>query len=237
MITKPLPYRDKQTELEGFIAYDEKLPGKRPAIVLCHAWHGRDDFVCEKAEEMANLGYVGFALDVYGKGVFGKSKEECTVLMDPFLHDRRFLQKRLLSALDAVRSFQFVDPTNIIVMGFCFGGLCALDIARSGTDVKGAISVHGLLNAPEDINKASIKAKILVLHGHDDPLVPPEQVSAFENEMTVAKVDWQLHTYGNTMHAFTNPIANDPGFGTVYNPIAARRAWHSIYSFFDEMFT
>ena len=121
-------------------------------------------------------------------------------------------------------------------MGFCFGGLCVLDLARSGADVKGVISFHGLFNAPENLPNEPIKAKVLALHGQDDPMVPPEQVAALQKEMTNAGVDWQIHAYGNTMHAFTNPEANDPGFGTVYNAGADKRSWIAMKNFFEEIF-
>lgn len=226
-------YQDGSIELEGYFASDNK--GPRPTVILCHAWRGRDPFVCEKADLMAQWGYAGFALDVYGKGKFGNTKEENEALMNPYIKDRAILQKRLLAAYQTVKKLDGVDPDKIVAMGFCFGGLCALDLARSGIDLKGAVSIHGLLSGSNLAQKA-IKAKILALHGHDDPMVPPDQVAAFEQEMTDANVDWQIHIYGKTMHAFTNPAANDPAFGTVYNPVAAARAWQSIQAFLHEVF-
>lgn len=236
MHTQPIPYEDNGTILEGFLSYDLAWTDKRPAVILCHAWRGRDDFVCEKAEMMNEWGYIGFALDMYGKDVRGTNPAENTALMTPFIADRTFLQRRLLAALKTVQELPCVDTTRIAVMGFCFGGLCALDFARSGANISGAISVHGLLGEPELVKSERIRAKVLALHGHDDPLVPPDQVRAFEREMTQAGVDWQVHVYGNTMHAFTNPQANDPDFGTVYNPVSAARAWQSIQNFLKEIF-
>lgn len=229
-------YEDQGTMLEGFLAYDASRGQKLPGVILCHAWRGRDDFVCEKAVEIAGWGYAAFALDLYGKGVLGRSKEENVALMTPFMQDRAFLQRRLKQSLKTFKQQPNVDGQNVAAMGFCFGGLCALDLARGGNDLKGTISVHGLLNAPEGQSADNVTAKVLALHGHDDPLVPPEEVLRFEKEMTDAGADWQVHVYGQTMHAFTNPIANDPGFGTVYNPVAARRAWQSIRNFLAECF-
>lgn len=236
MKTEKIAYEDQGALLEGFLTYDSHWKEKRPAVILCHAWRGRDDFVCEKAEEMTRWGYAGFALDMYGKGILGNSKEENSALMNPFIEDRKLLQRRLWAALDTVKRMSMVDPSRIAAIGFCFGGLCALDFARSGADLRGAISVHGLLSGPGKSRVKSIKAKILALHGHDDPMVPPEQVAEFEQEMTAAKADWQIHIYGGTMHAFTHPAANDPDFGTVYNPVAAKRAWQSIQNFLQEIF-
>jgi len=152
------------------------------------------------------------------------------------MRDRAKLQKRLLAALNAVKLMPWADNDKIAAMGFCFGGLCALDLARAGVDIRGVISFHGLLIPPDNLPHPEIKARVLVLHGHDDPMVPPEQVLALENELTLAGADWQLHTYGHTMHAFTNPLANDPDFGTVYQVTADRRSWLVMKNFFEEIF-
>lgn len=237
IICDTVDYRDDDTLLEAFWAYDDSYDGRRPAVLINHAWGGRDAFVEEKAKKLAGLGYVGFALDVYGKGVRGGSKEENAKLMQPFMQDRAMLQKRLLAALTAVKSLASVDAANVAAIGFCFGGLCVLDLARSGADLKGVVSFHGLLGAPEQPAKGRIQAKVLALHGYDDPMVPADQVLALEQELTAAGADWQLHAYGNTMHAFTNPVANDPDFGTVYNAVADRRSWYSMVGFLDEIFS
>ncbi len=141
-----------------------------------------------------------------------------------------------MSALNALKLLPWVDDSKIAAIGFCFGGLCSLDLARTGANLKGVVSFHGLLGAPGNTEGNLIKAKILALHGHDDPMVPVEQVIAFEKEMTLAGADWQLHTFGNTMHAFTNPVANNPDFGTVYQPDADRRSWLAMQNFLAEIF-
>ena len=141
------------------------------------------------------------------------------------------------AALSAVKLMPWVDDSQIAAIGFCFGGLCSLDLARAGADLKGVVSFHGLLGAPDNVDSVSITAKILALQGHDDPMVPVEQVVAFEQEMTKAGADWQLHTFGNTQHAFTNPLANNPDFGTVYQPDADKRSWKLMENFLSEIFT
>lgn len=234
--TQSQTYQESNTTLEAFIAYDDQSQNKKPAVLICHDWSGKNEFACKKAEKLAELGYVGFALDMFGKGKFGKTKEEKSALIQPLIQDRSLLQKRILAAFETVKKLPQVDTTRIGAIGFCFGGLCALDLARSGADVKGVVSFHGLLNAPENAAKHAIKAKVLALHGYNDPMVTPDQVNAFANEMTHAKVDWQLDMYGNTMHAFTNPDANDPGFGTVYNKQADARSWIAMREFFKEIF-
>ncbi|MGZ4979803.1 MAG: dienelactone hydrolase family protein [Methylobacter sp.] len=237
IVSNTVAYMDGDVVLEAFFAFDDSLSGRRPAVLINHTWVGRDDFVAEKAKKLAALGYVGFAVDMYGKGVLGSDREENMRLMQPFMADRAMLQQRMKAALAAVKLMPWVDDSKVASIGFCFGGLCSLDLARTGVDIKGAVSFHGLLAAPENTQGNTINAKVLVLHGHDDPMNPAEQVLAFEQEMTEAGADWQLHTYGHTMHAFTNPLANDPAFGTVYQPDADRRSWITMQNFLAEIFT
>ena len=236
IVSNTVGYLDGDVLLEAFFAFDDSLSGRRPAVLINHTWAGRDNFVAEKAKKLAALGYVGFAVDMYGKGVLGSSSEENAKLMQPFMDSREMLQKRMQAALYAVKLLPWVDDSKIAAMGFCFGGLCSLDLARTGADLKGVVSFHGLLCAPGNTQGNAIKAKILALHGHDDPMGPVEQVLAFQQEMTKAGADWQFHTFGHTMHAFTNPAANNPDFGTVYQPDADRRSWLAMESFFTEIF-
>ncbi len=236
IISNTVGYLDGDVLLEAFFAFDDSLTGRRPAVLINHTWAGRDDFVAEKAKKIAALGYVAFAVDMYGKGVLGTTAEENAKLMQPFMDDRKMLAKRMQAALYAVKLLPWVDDSKVAAMGFCFGGLCALDLARTGAALKGVVSFHGLLGAPDNAQGNSIKAKILVLHGHDDPMGPVEQVIAFEEEMTNAGVDWQFHTFGNTLHAFTNPTANNPDFGTVFQPHADRRSWLLMENFLTEIF-
>lgn len=233
--TEKIKYQDGEVECQGFLAYDDKISGKRPLVLVSHDWSGCNEFACKKAEKLAELGFVGFAIDMFGNGKVADTKEEKSKLIAPFMSDRAMLQKRILAGLEAAKKLPQVDTQKIAAIGFCFGGLCVLDLARSGADIKGVVSFHGLLNSPPMKSK-TIKAKILALHGHDDPMVTPDQVLNFEKEMTDAKVDWQVQVYGNTMHAFTNPVANDPGFGTVYNANAEKRSWIAMKNFFEEIF-
>lgn len=226
-----IPYTDDEIQLEGYAVFPSQE--KRPVVILCHAWRGRDDFICEKTKLVASKGYVGFALDMYGKGILGNSKEENVALKKPFLDDRKLLKRRVLKAFETVSQLPYVDPHRIAILGFGFGGLCALDLAFSGANVLGAISVYGhfasLLVKP-------IKAKILILHGYNDPITSQNELLSFEKEMTDAKVDWQAHVFGGAMHAFATPGANDPASGILYNPLAAKRAWLSIHNFLEEVF-
>jgi dienelactone hydrolase len=178
-----IEYRDGETLLEGFLCYDEALPGPRPAVLICHAWRGRDDFVERKARRLAWQGYACFVLDNFGKGKRGTTPEECAALIEPFMKDRRVLLKRLQSGLSTARALPIIDSQRIAIMGFCFGGLCALDLARSNADIRGAVSFHGMLN-PSGFTEPKVRAKVLMLHGYDDPLAPPEDVLAVAREFT-----------------------------------------------------
>lgn len=228
-----IDYQHDGAELQGLLVWDDAISGIRPGVLVSHAWGGRSDFEDARAEDLARLGYAGLALDLYGKGVRGSSREENSALIKPFIDDRSRLQARMQEALAALKACAPVDAASTAVIGYCFGGLCALDLARSGSEVRGAVSIHGLLQAPE--TRATIKAKVLALHGWDDPMATPEQLLAFATEMTDAGVDWQVHAYGLTMHAFTNPAANDREFGTVYNADADRRSWIAIQNFLAEV--
>lgn len=236
MKTHYLDYQDGDTALEAYVAFEE-TEQQKPLVLVAHDWTGRRELACKAAEEVASHGYIGFALDVYGKGVFGKDgdTEGNSALMAPYASDRALLRSRMKAALVAARNIPQADASRVAAMGYCFGGMSVLELARSGADVLGVVSIHGILAAGDTPNEA-IKASVLCLHGHDDPMAPPDQVLDFETEMTKAGADWQLHAYGGTMHAFTNPGANDPDFGTVYNEVSARRAYQSLYNFLAELF-
>ena len=236
IISNKVDYLDGDILLEGFFAFDDAIEGRRPAVLINHPWAGRSPFVEEKALKIAELGYFAFAVDMYGKGVLGQNNEECAGLMQPFMDERSLIMSRLNAALYAVKLLPWVDDKKIAAIGFCFGGLCVLDLARAGTDIKGVVSFHGLLGAPEQNQSSAIKAKVLVLHGHDDPMAPVDHLIALQEELTQAGADWQVHSYGNTLHAFTNPLANDPDFGTVYKAEADKRSWISMQNFLLEIF-
>ena len=228
--TETIIHEHDGTELHGMLVWDDSLPAPRQAVIIFHAWAGRGENEIRRAHQLAELGYAAFAVDLYGGGKCGTSTEENAAFMQPFIEDRQFLRARLEQVFDTVADLDQVDAARITAIGYCFGGLCALDLARGGAALEGAVSFHGLLNPP-GITPVPIKAEVLVLHGADDPMVPVEEVVALQAELTAAGADWQVHTYGNTMHAFTNPAANDPEFGTVYSEKADHRSWESLLEF------
>ena len=233
--TRLIDYLDGDTVLEGLLAWDDSIDGPRPGVLVSHAWGGRSPLEDAKARDVAELGYAAFALNLYGKGVLGSGPDENASLMQPFLDDRAMLQSRLILSLNAMREQPEVDEIRTAAIGFCFGGLCVLDIARSGEAIDGVVSFHGLFGTSGNTGDNSIKAKVLVLHGWDDPMATPEDVVALAAELTSMGADWQLHGYGNTMHAFTNPQADNPDFGTVYNAAADRRSWTAMQNFLAEL--
>jgi dienelactone hydrolase len=234
MSERNLEYDHAGLTLEGLLVTPAAAE-PRPGVLIAHAWGGRGELEAATARKLAAAGYVALAIDMYGKGVRGHSREENQALIAPLLQDRQLLQQRILSAVSALQDQAEVDSERIAALGYCFGGLCVLDLARSGADVRGVVSLHGLFNPPEPPPGKPIKAKVLALHGHEDPMVPVAAVEALETELTAAGADWQIHVYGGAMHAFTNPHANDPEFGTVYNAAADRRSWASTLAFLAEV--
>ena len=234
--TEKLNYTVDGRRYEGVIAWDDERTSPRPGVLVCHAWAGQGDFEVGKCRQLAEHGYVALAADVYGEGERGTTREENQRLMMPLMEDRAELLSRLQGSLATLGQDTRVDENKTAAIGFCFGGLCVLDLARAGSSVDGVVSFHGLLGRPDGLEAATIGAKILVLHGWDDPMATPDDVLSLTKELSVAGADWQLHAYGNTVHAFTNPDANDPDFGTVYDEKAERRALASMQSFLDELF-
>lgn len=236
IVTEFIDYPAGDLVCEGYLAHDGTSTGRRACVVLAHAWDGQNGSIRAHAEEFAAQGRVAFALDVYGKGVRGSETGDNMPLMMPLLQDRALLRDRLVAGVEAARRHPLVDPDNIVVVGWCFGGLCAIDVARSGAaGVRGAVSIHGVLKPPGIGEQAPISAKILVLHGWEDPVAPPDDVLALARELTAAGADWQLHAYGHAMHAFTLPAAQWPERGLQYNENAARRASLAVEGFLAEV--
>ena len=230
-------YKQGDVELEGFMVYDDAAQGKRSGVLIVHDWMGNGEFSKKRAEELAAMGYVAFACDIYGKGVRPKDRTEASAQAGKFKSDRALLRARVNAGLEVLKKNPNVDGARTAAMGYCFGGTTVLELARSGAEVAGVVSFHGGLSTPTPEDAKNIKAKVLVLHGADDPFVKPEEVLAFEDEMRKAGVDWQLVSYGGSVHSFTNPAAgNDNSKGAAYNEKANRRSWEDMKDFFNEIF-
>jgi len=230
-----LDYFDGDTPCKGTFYTPENSAGALPVVLVCPAWDGLVQEVYDKAERLAREGYIAFVIDVLGEGKAMSDIAELEATMGPFIKDRAMLLRRLNAALDAAITIPGADTARIGVIGYCFGGLCALDLARSGNPaIRAVVSFHGALIA-NDLGDDAISAHILVLHGNDDPLVPPQQVSEFQQEMTRRQADWQLVSYGNTVHAFTRPGANMPEAGALYNASTDRRSWQAMRNFLAEV--
>ncbi len=237
LITEPLEYGLRDAPLEGFVAYDKAGTRKRPGVLVFHTWRGLDDYIRRRTRMIAELGYVAFAADIFGKGVVPKDVPERRALLDKYLADRGLLRERCRSALDALREHPMVDPGRLGAVGYCFGGCAVLELARSGADVRGVVSFHGLLSSPTPQDARNIRGSVLVLNGAEDPRVPPGDVEAFHNEMREAAVDWQLVHYGNAVHSFTDSGAgNNPSAGSAYDEKADARSWRAMKAHLEEAF-
>lgn len=243
MERRAIDYQCGEIICKGLLVHNEMVKEPRPGILIAPAWRGLDNFAKSKAEELARLGFVAFAADIYGLGQTAETDERAGELMAPFFKDRQLLRERIHAAYEALKKQELVDKKKIGAIGFCFGGLTVIELLRSGDPVKGVVSFHGVLGyqlggmtAQKIPNATNIKGSLLILHGHDDPLVSDADIQNIQQEFTEAKVDWQMTVYGHTAHAFTNPELKNSSTGLVFNQIANDRSWIAMKNFFNEIF-
>jgi dienelactone hydrolase len=236
--SRPVSYKEGSTELEGFVSFPKTPRGLTPVVIVVHDWKGVSDYFRERTQKLAEMGYIGFAADIYGKGVRPSTNEDAGKLAGSYKDNREKMRARIRAAYDEAKHLPGADPGRIVVIGYCFGGTVALELGRSGASLAGIVSFHGGLATPKPEDAKNIRGKVLALHGADDPTVPPAEVAAFEDEMRQAKVDWQLVAYGNAVHAFTNPALRNapPGSATAYNATADARSWVALKNFLTEVF-
>jgi dienelactone hydrolase len=237
IVTKNVMYQDGKTVLNGFLAYDDNSTEKRPGVLIFHEWMGINDYIKRRAVEVARLGYVVFAADVYGANVRPANVTEAATVSMMYRNNRPLMRTRARAGLKVLQDLPLVDINRIAAMGYCFGGTCALELARSGAPLKGVVSFHGVLDTPDPTLAKNIKGKVLVLHGAADPYAPAKQVAGFRKEMTDAGIDYRIVLYPGAVHAFTNPDAgNDPTKGAAYNRSADLKSWDEMAAFFKSIF-
>jgi dienelactone hydrolase len=237
LVTKTVAYRQDGTVMQGFLAYDDGLQGKRPGVLVVHEWWGLNAFARAATEKLAGLGYVALAADIYGGGVTTKDPAEAGKLAGALRGNPDLLRARAQAALKVLATDPRVDGKRLAAIGFCFGGTTVLELAYSGADLAGVVSFHGGLPKvrPDDLKQ--IKAAILVLHGADDPHVPAADIAAFQEAMRQAGADWQMVFFGGAVHSFTNPEAgHNKAAGVAYDARTARRSWQYMQDFFREIF-
>jgi dienelactone hydrolase len=236
VVFKTIEYTEGSTTLEGLSVHDDAVRGKRPAVLIVHQWKGLGDYEKKRAEMLAKLGYNVFAVDIYGKGVRLTNPKDASAEAAKYKNDRMLLRARVNAGLAVLKKDELTDTSKVAAIGYCFGGTTALELARSGADISGVVSFHGGLGTPTPAD-TRIKAKVLALHGADDPNVPPAEVTAFEDEMRKAKADWALVSYGGAVHSFTDWNAgSDNSKGSAYNEKADKRSWEAMKAFFAEIF-
>lgn len=234
--TKDVVYKDGKTELKGFLAWDDAVKSA-PGVLIIHQWMGLTDYEKGRAKQLAGLGYVAFAADIYGAEDTPKDMAAAGASAGKYKKDRALYRSRAKAGLKALSKQAGVDPKNLAAIGYCFGGTGALELARSGANVKGVVSFHGGLDSPSPADGKNIKGKVLVLHGADDPYVPKKDIDALEAELKAAKVDYQFTFYSGAVHAFTQPLSgNDPSKGVAYNAQADKRSWMALQDFLEEIF-
>jgi dienelactone hydrolase len=232
-----IEYKDGEVLLEGYLVYDDTVSGKRPGVAVVHEWWGLNAHIEGRADELARLGYVAFAIDMYGKGIHTNDPNRAGELSGAYVKDRKRMRSRANAGLEILRKHRLVDGERIAAIGYCFGGTTVLELARSGARLNGVASFHGSLDTPDPGDAGNIKGSVLVLHGADDPFQSREKAEAFQDEMRKAGVDWEMNIYGGAQHSFTNPDADSYGIkGIAYNKKADKRSWEAMKNFFREIF-
>jgi dienelactone hydrolase len=240
IVTKEIDYRVEGTTMKGYMAYDDAIEGQRPGILVVHEWWGLNDYARKRARMLAKLGYTAFALDMYGDGRQAQHPDDAKKFSGEVVNNLPMEKARFTAALDVLRTDKTVDPQRIAAIGYCFGGGVVLQMARSGVDLAGVASFHGMLGTATPAQAGAVKAKILVMTGADDPFVPAAQVAQFKQEMDAAHVDYKVIAYPGAKHAFTNPGADKYGkefkLPLAYNKAADQASWQEMQEFFQQLF-
>jgi dienelactone hydrolase len=235
--TKTIEYKHGDTVLEGFLAWDDSTTAKRPAVIVVHEWWGNNEYSHKRAEMLAQLGYVGFAIDMFGKGKITNDPKVAGEWAGAIKNDPKMAVERLRLGLDTLKAQPGVDAEKIAAIGYCFGGWSVLQMARNNLPIDGVVSFHGALAGGNPNATQPIKPKVLVCHGADDPFESPKEISDFADEMRNSKADWQFISYGGAVHSFTNPDVDKYKLqGAAYNKQADQRSWVAMKDFLHELF-
>jgi dienelactone hydrolase len=237
MRMQQVEYKDGDTVLEGYLAYDDATTDIRPAVLVCPEWWGLTDYPKHRADQLAKMGYVAFVADIYGRGASTDDPKQAGAWHAPFMADRKMLRQRVLAGFNTLLDQKYVDKSRVATIGYCFGGTCALELARSGAPLAGVVTFHGDLSRTDGEGPDHITAKILVCHGAADPFVTPKVLADFQAEMIETKSNYQINIYCDAEHAFTNPSADSHHIpGIAYNEEADHRSWAAMKDFFEEIF-
>lgn len=235
--TEIVEYKDGDTTLEGFLAYDDAKSGARPGVVVVHDWTGLQDYAKRRTRMLAELGYVAFAADIYGQGVRPADPAAAGAEAGKYKSNLPLLRRRIALAYDQLKKQKDVDTKMTAAIGYCFGGTTVLELARSGAAIAGVVSFHGNLGTTMPAKDEAVKAKVLVCHGADDPYVKPAEQADFKHEMDTAKVDYEFISYPDAVHSFTKPEAGtDKSKGNAYNEAADKKSWDDMKAFFAKIF-
>jgi len=240
IIEQALDYKEGDTTLKGFVAYDDTLTGKRPGVLVVHEWWGHNEYARERARQLARLGYVALAVDMYGDGKQANHPDDAKKFSAEIAQNMALGKARFMASIEALKKINVTDPDKMAAIGYCFGGAVVLQMARDGLDLDGVVSFHGSLDTPSPAQPGAVKAKVLVAHGGADPFVPQAHITAFIDEMNSAGADYQMEIYGGAKHSFTNPGATQVGvkFGLPleYNQRADDASWSEMQRFFNSIF-
>jgi dienelactone hydrolase len=237
IILRAIDYKDGDVQLRGYIVYEDSVSAARPGIMVIPEWWGLTDFTQRRAVQLAKMGYVAFAADMYGKGVVTNDPKEASKLATAFYKDRNLMRSRAAAGLTVLKQQPQVNASKIAVIGYCFGGTTALEVARGGADLVGVVSFHGGLDFENDADNKNIKAKLLICTGAEDPMVTADKVNKLQEALRKADVDFQINTYCKAKHAFTNSEADSHNIpGIAYNAQADQRSWQAMQDFFAEIF-
>lgn len=236
--SKTVSYKHGETELKGYLAWDDAVDGRRPGVLVVHEWWGLNDYARSRADQLARLGYAAFALDMYGGGKVTKHPKEASEWAGQVRENVEGWRERALAGLEVLRKQPQVDPEHVAAIGYCFGGATVLQLAYAGTDLDAVVSFHGALPVPDEKQAKQIKAGILICHGAADTFVPEEQAQKVRAALDQAGTDWQMVYYGGARHSFTNPDAGEYGVeGIKYDENADRRSWQHMQILLVERFT